>query len=221
MSGAKAPAPLAAVGGLHRRAVCSRRVRVLAEQLARLLPPGPRLLDVGCGDGSIAMALADRRPDLAIGGFDVFARPNAAIPVTCFDGTRLPVADGAADAVLLVDVLHHAEDAVSLLRECARAAPVVIVKDHLADSRFQEQVLRFMDWFGNAPHGVVLPYRYFSTEAWRDAVSAAGLRETRREPVPGLYPFPFSILFGGKLQFIARLEPSRGVVRGGPIDSRP
>jgi SAM-dependent methyltransferase len=206
MSGANAPAPLAAVGGLHRKAVFSRRVRVLAEQLVRLLPPGPRLLDVGCGDGSIARALTHRRPDLKIDGYDVLARPNAAIPVTRFDGTHLPVADGDADAVLLVDVLHHADDAVSLLRECARVAPVVIVKDHLADSRFQEQVLRFMDWFGNAPHGVVLPYSYFSTAAWAEAVSAAGLRETRHEEVPGLYPFPFSMLFGGKMQFIARLE---------------
>jgi SAM-dependent methyltransferase len=222
MSGAKAPAPLAAVGGLHRKAVFSRRVLVLAERLARLLPPGPRLLDVGCGDGSIARALADRRPDLAIEGYDVLARPNAAIPVTRFDGTRLPVPDGAADAVLLVDVLHHAGNAVLLLRECARVAPIVIVKDHLADSRFQERILRFMDWFGNAPHGVVLPYRYFSTVAWADAVSRAGLRETLREEVPGLYPFPFSILFGGKLQFIARLQSSSdGGVRGGPADSRP
>lgn len=208
MSGAKAPAPLAAVGAIHQKAVFSRRVVVLAEQLARLLPPGPRLLDVGCGDGSIARALLARRPDLTIDGYDVLARPNAAIPVKRFDGTRLPVPDGAADAVLLVDVLHHAENAVALLRECARAAPVVIVKDHLADSRFEEWILRFMDWFGNAPHGVVLPYRYFTTAAWGNTLSAAGLRETLREEVPGLYPFPFSILFGGKLQFIARLQPS-------------
>ena len=34
--------------------------------------------------------------------------------------------------------------------------------------------------------------------------SRGGLRETTREEVPGLYPFPFSLLFGGRLQFIAR-----------------
>ena len=201
--------PLAAVGAFHESAVFSRRVLVLANQLSRLLPPGRRLFDVGCGDGSIAKALIARRPDLVIEGYDVLARPEAAIPVTSFDGTRLPVPDGSADAVLLVDVLHHAEDARSLLRDCARAAPVVLVKDHFAGSRLDEWILRFMDWFGNAPHGVVLPYRYFSTDTWMKSLSAAGLRETERRDVPGLYPFPFSMLFGGRLQFIARLERRR------------
>jgi SAM-dependent methyltransferase len=209
MSGANVPAPLAAVGGFHEKAVFSRRVRVLAERLAPVLPPGRRVLDVGCGSGSIANALAARRPDLAIEGYDVFARSDALIPVTSFDGTHLPVPDGAADAVLLVDVLHHAEDAVALLRECARAAPVVVVKDHIADSRLDERILRFMDWVGNAPHGVVLPYHYFSTASWGMALSAADLRETERGDVPGLYPFPFSLVFGGRLHFIARLQPPR------------
>jgi SAM-dependent methyltransferase len=189
--------------------VYSRRVRVLAERLAPLLPPGRRVLDVGCGDGSIASALGAHQPDLALQGYDVLVRPEALIPVATFDGRSLPVPDGAADVVLLLDVLHHAEDPVNLLRECGRAAPVVLVKDHFAESAFDRQVLRFMDWVGNAPHGVVLPYHYFSRVSWDAAVSAAGLRETERGDVPRLYPFPFSLLFGGRLHFVARLQRSR------------
>ena len=210
MTAAKAPAPLAAVGALHGSAVFSRRVRVLADHLAPLLPPGRRLLDVGCGDGSIAKALVARRPDLVVEGYDVLARPGAAIPVTQFDGTHLPVPDRSADAVLLVDVLHHADDATSLLTECARVAPVVLVKDHLAESRLDYWILRFMDWVGNAPHNVILPYRYFSIDGWRRALSASGLDEKAKRDVAGLYPFPFSMVFGGRLQFIARLEVATG-----------
>jgi SAM-dependent methyltransferase len=209
MSRANASGPLAAVGAFHEKAVFSRRVRILADRLAPLLPPGRRVLDIGCGSGSLAKALLARRPDLAIEGYDVLARPESVIPVTHFDGTHLPVPGGAADAVLLVDVLHHAQDPVTLLRECARAAPVVLVKDHLADSKLDERILRFMDWVGNAPHGVVLPYHYFSTTSWAEALPAAGLRETERFEVPGLYPFPFSLLFGGRLHFVARLQPTR------------
>jgi SAM-dependent methyltransferase len=205
MSRATAPPPLAAVGAFHGRVVLSRRVRVLAGRIAPLLPPG-RVLDVGCGDGSLLEALLSLRPDLTGEGFDVLARPDARIPVTQFDGAHLPASDGAADSVLLVDVLHHAEDPVSLLRECARAAPCVVVKDHFAESRVDEKILRFMDWIGNAPHGVALPYRYLSNAAWGAALAVSGLRETIRGDVPGLYPFPFSLLFGGRLHFVARLQ---------------
>lgn len=39
------------VGSLHQTLVFGRRVRVLSDQLAALIPPAARILDVGCGDG--------------------------------------------------------------------------------------------------------------------------------------------------------------------------
>ncbi len=203
MSGA--PAPIAAVGALHGRAVFGRRIRVLARTLAPLLPPG-RVVDVGCGSGTLARAVAALRPDLHPEGFDVLVRPGAEIPVTPFDGHHLPLPDGAAAAALLVDVLHHADDPVALLRDCARVAPVVVVKDHLSKGWRDERVLAFMDWVGNRPHGVVLPYSYFTLQSWSEALATAGIAEASRAGVPGLYPFPFSLLFGRHLQFVARLE---------------
>ena len=196
---------LGAVGAAHGALVFGRRVRVLARALAPLLPPG-RLVDVGCGSGAIAAAVTALRTDVAAEGFDVLLREGCAVPARAFDGRRLPLPDGAADAALLVDVLHHADDAAALLAECARVAPVVVVKDHLSRSALDERTLAFMDWVGNRPHGVVLPYRYFSPPSWERAVAAAGLAEASREGVPGLYPFPFSALFGRGLHFVARLE---------------
>jgi SAM-dependent methyltransferase len=198
-------AGLGAVAAAHGTLVFARRVRVLSGALAPLLPPG-LLADVGCGSGTVSVAIAALRPDVVPEGFDVLLRPGCAIPARAFDGRRLPLPDGAADSALLVDVLHHAEDPVALLAECARVARVVVVKDHLSHGPFDERVLAFMDWIGNRPHGVVLPYRYFSPASWVGAVAAAGLREERRAPVPGLYPFPFSALFGRDLHFVARLS---------------
>lgn len=207
MSGSPgAPAPLAAVGALHGAAVFGRRIRVLADAIAPLLPAG-RVVDVGCGSGTLARAVVQRRPDVSPEGFDVLVRPRAEIPVTSFDGRRLPLPDDAAGAAMIVDVLHHAEDPVGLLAECARVAPVVVVKDHLSDGWLDERTLAFMDWVGNRPHGVVLPYRYFSPGSWERALRTAGLAERSRSGVAGLYPFPFSLAFGrGGLQFVARLE---------------
>lgn len=196
---------LRAVGSAHGALVSGRRVRVLVRAIVPHLPPG-RLLDVGCGDGAVAAAIRAVRPDVTPVGLDVLPRPTCRGEVAAFDGSRLPVADGSAEAAVLVDVLHHAADPVALLAECARAARVVVVKDHLSRSALDERVLAFMDWVGNRPHGVALPYTYFSPASWGRGVAAAGLSERAREALRGLYPFPFSLLFGRGLHFVARLE---------------
>ena len=194
-----------AMGRLHGRAVFPRRIRVLASELATLLLPGP-LADVGCGTGDLAAAVKQLRPDLEPTGFDVLVRSRAAIPVRAFDGRRIPLEDGAVASALLADVLHHVESPGELLRECARVARTVVVKDHLSRGAFDDAVLRFMDWVGNRPHGVVLRYRYFRRETWARAVDDSNLVITTWSDVPGLYPLPWSLLFGRKMHFVARLD---------------
>ena len=190
---------LTVLGSVHRAVVFSRRVDVLSRELAALLPPG-RMVDVGSGSGLISAAIVHRRPDVAPEGFDVLVRPGASIPTTAFDGA------------ILVDVLHHAADPLRLLSECARVARTVLVKDHLSRSWFDRRTLELMDWIGNRPHGVVLPFTYFGPVSWTEIVSRAGLVEASRTSVPDLYPFPLSALFGRELHFLSRLEraPRRG-----------
>src|SRR5439155_15302657 len=96
------------LGAAHQRLVYGRRIRVLAGHVADLLPRDASVLDVGSGDGLLARRVLDLRPDVRIQGVDVLARPTAYIPVALFDGVTLPAADGAFDAVIMLDVLHHA-----------------------------------------------------------------------------------------------------------------
>ena len=118
------------IDNYHSTQVLSRRVRVLARHLADLAPQGADLLDVGCGDGQVARLLLDQRPDLKVSGVDVLARESTAIPVTLFDGHRLPLADATKDAVMFIDVLHHTPDPRVLLREAARVSRRwIIIKD--------------------------------------------------------------------------------------------
>ena len=57
---------------------------------------------------------------------------------------------------MIVDVLHHCNDPVSVLKECARVSKRwVLIKDHVSDSVYDEKILKFMDWVGNRAHGVV------------------------------------------------------------------
>jgi SAM-dependent methyltransferase len=185
------------------------RAAALTAHLARLLPYGARVLDVGCGDGRIAGGVMQRRPDLHIRGIDVLLRPGAAIPVEPFDGQRLPYAEGAFDCVSFVDVLHHTDDPSRLLREAARVSRgAILVKDHLCDSRSARARLRFMDWVGNARHGVALPYNYWSKRKWQEVLSRMEFQVNAWEEALGLYPAWADWCFGDGLHFLALLTRS-------------
>ena len=81
----------------------------------------------------------------------------------------------------------------------------IIIKDHLREGVFANVTLRFMDWVGNASHGVVLPYNYLSDSEWRGIWSRLNLKVERMQEKIGLYPAPFSWFFDRRLHFVARL----------------
>lgn len=194
------------VGELHSRLVYGRRASVLADVLSELLPQNATLLDVGCGDGAIDAMILARRPDVSITGTDVLVRPATKIPVREFDGKTIPFPDRSFDVVSFVDVLHHADNAHGLLTEARRVARgLVILKDHTAEHALAFQILRLMDWVGNAHHGVALPYNYWSKSKWQSTFEELGLEVKSWKSQLGLYPFPASLVFERRLHFVAAL----------------
>jgi SAM-dependent methyltransferase len=191
---------------IHGGYVHRRRVRVLSDYFASSLPRDLSMLDVGCGDGRLARILMEARPDLKVTGVDVLEREDCAIPMKVFDGKTLPFRDGEFDAVLFVDVLHHATDPYKLLEEGVRVAKrFVAMKDHTRNGLFAGLTLRFMDKIGNSRHGVALPFTYWSHEQWLTAFDRLGLsREAWSGKVP-LYPWPASLVFTRKFHFCALL----------------
>ncbi len=194
------------IGKIHQRYVFRRRVHVLTEHLAPLFPNNASVLDVGCGDGSIGSHIKEKRPDIRIEGIDVLVREKAIIPVTAFDGTLIPFGNDSFDVVIFVDVLHHTDNPTVLLREAKRVArQSVILKDHTRDGALAVHTLRFMDWIGNAHHGVALPYNYWSEAQWRAAFTSLNLEIRTWSRNLELYPWPGSLLFDRSLHFIADL----------------
>lgn len=194
------------IGAVHGGLVFGRRTRVLGAALAGLLPDKARVLDVGCGDGTVARQILARRPDVQVRGIDVLVRPRALIPVERYDGTHIPGEADSCDVAMFVDVLHHTPDPRVLLQEARRvAAQRIVIKDHLCEGAADYATLRFMDWVGNAHHGVALPYNYWSRRAWQDAFADLGLRVLDWEERVALYPPPASLVFGRGLHFVAAL----------------
>jgi len=193
------------IGQLHNKLVHGRRTTALADCIAKLLPCGSSVLDVGCGDGIIDLLLRERRGDIQVRGIDVLVRQNAHIPVTRFDGLKIPFPDRSFDAVLLIDVLHHTQDPRILLAEAVRVGAVLIIKDHLREGLLAGTTLRAMDWVGNARYGVSLPYNYWTRQQWKQVFDELDL-VIEKEVSPRLYPVPLSWVFGRRLHFISRLR---------------
>jgi len=111
--------------GLKRRWLRERRRRKvgraydMALEIARVIPRGSEVLDIGCGNGFITHHLSAML-GTGVVGIDVMAATQAPIDYRRYDGRDFPVADHSIDAVLLCYVLHHAQDVRAVLSEMKR-----------------------------------------------------------------------------------------------------
>lgn len=79
--------------------------------------PGARLLEVGAGPGFLAAYARTARPDLRLTSMDVLEAPwNDLVG----DGLRLPLREGAVQAVLGLDLVHHLARPAAFFAEVAR-----------------------------------------------------------------------------------------------------
>jgi SAM-dependent methyltransferase len=107
----------------------SRRLAPLFIDFAQV-GAAERIVDVGCGTGSLTFALAEARPKATISGLDVsqayvdFARSkalsNSLLSFEQGDASTLPYEDNAFDAALSLLVLNFVPDAQKAAREMVR-----------------------------------------------------------------------------------------------------
>ncbi len=195
------------LGRLHHKFVYTKRAEALARAIAPLLTPG-EVLDVGAGNGMIGSMLMAQRQDINVTGIDVHLRSQASITVRKYDGRTIPFSDNSFSSIIAVDVFHHIDDYIPVLPECARVcAGTMVVKDHFYSNKLDYILLCFIDWVGNMPHGVRLPYSYFTRNEWEKSLQHIGISELfRQDFVKKLYPFPFQFLIGRRIQFVSQLS---------------
>jgi SAM-dependent methyltransferase len=113
------------VNGIKRRFRRERRRRKvgraydMALEIARVIPYGSEVLDVGCGNGYIAHHLS-AMIGASAAGIDLGRSAEAPIDYRQYDGARFPALDNSFDAVLLCYVLHHTQDVSLVLNEVRR-----------------------------------------------------------------------------------------------------
>ncbi|MFF1919652.1 class I SAM-dependent methyltransferase [Streptomyces sp. NPDC058221] len=107
------------------------RADAAATAVLDLVPPGARsLLDIGCGTGLVTERIAVGRPGLRVTGSDAavgmarVARQRVGAVVLA-DARRLPLPDGAVDAVTAVWLLHLLREEGDVRAVVAQAARVL------------------------------------------------------------------------------------------------
>ena len=188
------------------------RENEIGGRIAPHLRRGWTVLDIGSGTGRVARWLTARagiRPTLA----DVieFGNRIGGLPyIRLEDPVRLPFADGAFDAAMMLVVLHHVPrwaDQERLLSEAARVARRLVLIEDTPGSRSERAVNVAWDWLLNLRHGVPKPFTFRTVDGWIDAFHGLGLevrhRETYRPMWPTLKTYHHTL-------FVLEPEPERG-----------
>jgi SAM-dependent methyltransferase len=138
---------------------------------------GPRVLDLGAGEGWVAAALA--RQGTTVVGADVGPFARAAVPYVIYDGTRLPFADAAFETTLLLLTLHHCEKPEAVLDEAVRVTRTrLVVTESVVRHRLDRAWLELLDGrFNRLRHGGRMPpaLDFRSSEQWERLFAARGL----------------------------------------------
>lgn len=135
------------------------------EALARLVPHGSRVLDLGCGDGSMLDYLQRSRGcsgyGIEIADANVLAcvrRGVNVIQLNLDEGLAM-FGDNSFDVVLQIDTLQHLRNAEVMLRETARVGRTGIV----AFPNFAHWPNRLSVLRGRMPVTRRLPYQWYDT----------------------------------------------------------
>ena len=135
------------------------------EALARLVPEGSRVLDLGCGDGAMLDYLQRHRGcsgyGIEIADANVLAcvrRGVNVIQLNLDEGLAM-FGDASFDVVLQIDTLQHLRNAEVMLRETARVGRTGIV----AFPNFAHWPNRLSVLRGRMPVTRRLPYQWYDT----------------------------------------------------------
>jgi methionine biosynthesis protein MetW len=135
------------------------------ELIAALVPPGSRVLDLGCGSGELLAYLRDKR---GCTGYGIEIDDNNVLACTQrgVNVIQLNLEDGLAifedqsfDVVLQLETMQHLRHTERLLRETARVGGVGIV----SFPNFAHWPNRLRVATGRMPVTRALPYQWYDT----------------------------------------------------------
>ncbi|MBK0391329.1 methionine biosynthesis protein MetW [Ramlibacter algicola] len=139
--------------------------RATMDSIARLVPEGSRVLDLGCGDGALMDLLRRERGCTGYGveiddaNLLACARRGVDVLQLNLDEGLSMFTNGSFDVVLQIDTLQNLRNAETMLRETARVGKMGIV----AFPNFAHWPNRLAILRGRMPVTKRLPYQWYDT----------------------------------------------------------
>src|SRR5688572_21494939 len=80
------------------------------------------VLDIGAGNGEFSLMVQNYISQLTFSGVEVLNRGEPQIPITYYDGDKIPFADKSFDYVTMINMLHHTPDPKAVILEGLRVS---------------------------------------------------------------------------------------------------
>ncbi|HIJ99934.1 TPA: class I SAM-dependent methyltransferase [archaeon] len=151
------------------------RAKPLGNAIAPLFKKRQSVLDIGCFDGVLSNYLAEKL-ELSVKGVDINIPKSVLINAKLYDGKKLPFKSNSFDCAMLIDVLHHSENPLQLLKEARRVSKKTIVLKDIYSENFFHYLAGILADLSTVFVGMRLPDKYFSKKEWRALIISAGLK---------------------------------------------
>ncbi len=164
----------------------------IAEHALRLLPPGGRMLDIGCASGGLLALLRDRAGHLA--GLELSATAARAaaeigdhVVQGALEDSGLPFAAGSFDLVVLADVIEHVADPADGLARavgwCRPGGAVLVSVPNIAHWQARLTLMRGRWPQHDSGTFDASHLRWFTRDSLRGLLDGAGLRAVELDAI--------------------------------------
>jgi ubiquinone/menaquinone biosynthesis C-methylase UbiE len=164
------------------------RARRLTRHIVASTKDCTSLLDFGCGD-MILTEFVHHYSDIDVTGIDTIDSNLSRLPVTLYDGDRIPYSDKSFDATMVAYVLHHCSDISAVLGEIKRVTKrKILVFEEVYINNVSRHILQIHD-FGNRflSSKMNIPCNFLRIDQWYDTFANLGLKV---EKCTRIYQYP-------------------------------
>jgi len=167
------------VAGLALERGLGDRSEKIYRQIEPYIEEENDVLDLGCGDGKIGYILhLEKGCNVEL--MDVKDYNQTPLPLKIYNGTSIPGKDNSYDHVLLLTVLHHADNPMVLMKQALRLAEksVIVIESVYFDRiPLHRKINAAIDLFSSrmlVDPEINVPFNFLTPTAWVAVFEEAG-----------------------------------------------